>query len=81
MGNKTMTDEQPGPERKWEFSETLSSPGNGDAIFIPGDVVNIFLALNITNGSGKVQISLDSVDNVKAGTAIWEDWPLMNPLI
>ena len=76
MASKTMTKTRFPKTAKYvrEFSESLSSPGNGDSVLIPRGAQSILISLKITSGEGKVQYSNSSIASVKADTAEWTDW-------
>jgi len=60
----------------FEYSETLSSPGNGTWIEFPNGVDGASVELVISSGTGKVQATSDSLSRVQAGSAEGVDWDL-----
>lgn len=60
----------------FDYTEELSAPSNGDTIIVPGNVIGISVALEVTGGSGKVQASITPVDEIIANESntIWIDW-------
>jgi len=61
-------------EKSWYYKETKSSPGNGQWILKPNGTIAMGLMLAVT-GSGKVQATNSSIDEIEAGTEIAFDWP------
>lgn len=60
----------------WQFSELLSTPGNGSSILIPNGAVGVGIMLYIQSGSGKLQTTTDTIESVYDGSAIWVDSPV-----
>lgn len=60
----------------FEYSESLSSAGNGVTVLIPDDIQNVTVHVLPAGGaSGKVQFTLSDVSIVKIGIGInWIDW-------
>lgn len=64
-------------EAIFEASQTLSSGTNGNSLLLPdesGTIDSILVSLIISSGSGKIQTTVSSLDNVKASSANWVDW-------
>ena len=59
----------------WEYDEELTVPSNGKALIIPTTIKGISVTLKITDGSGKIQSTVSSLDKVLAETDVeWVDW-------
>ena len=61
-------------EKQWEYSEELTSPGNGTWIEFPNGVRGAAVDLVITSGVGYVEATNGSLSEVKANTAIGTIW-------
>lgn len=60
----------------FEYSETLRALGNTKKILIPMTCNTVSVSLSFTGGAkGKVQACIDLLDNIRAGTETWVDWP------
>jgi len=61
----------------WDYKDTLSSSGNGNAVIIPPGVDSVQVALMPTAGSGKIQATLDKYEDVidDPDAVDWVDWP------
>ena len=59
----------------FETHETLDTPTNGDWILIPTGVQSVAVTLDATSGSGKIQVSSDSLYDITNDTATKvKDW-------
>jgi hypothetical protein len=58
----------------WEVFEQLDAPGNGMWHLVPSGCQSIQIMLFPIEGSGKIQITMDRVNNVKNGIACFVDW-------
>ena len=69
----SIEDEQ--AEFSWQFSESLSAPGNGSSVLIPNGAIGVGVTLVISSGSGKIQTTTDTLESVYDGTCVWVDHP------
>ena len=61
-------------KKAFEYEESLSAAGNGNAILIPDDCKTISVQTEPTGCAVKVQATIDTLNAVKTGTPVWLDW-------
>ena len=62
----------------YEYAETIADGATGDTVFIPGLPAGKYVGVTIIAGanSGKIQYSTSLESDVKAGTAVFQDWEM-----
>lgn len=62
-----------------EAEETLPAPGVTDWYLVPFESTSVSCMVDCTaGGSGRIQTTNDTYENIKNGTAVSEDWPYGN---
>lgn len=64
-----------GKENFYETEVSQDSAGTSDFVLLASFIQYASVAVYPTGGSCKVQTTSDTVENLEAGTAVWEDWP------
>lgn len=64
--------------KRWEYTEPISTPGNGNAVMIPVTAREITACISMSNGGvGSVQASINSVADVLADNNVtWTEWDI-----
>lgn len=58
-----------------EYSKEYLTTGEQPLIFIPGNVDQMFLTFTPIEGTGKLQTTTDTYEDIKAGNIVWVDHP------
>ncbi len=60
----------------WEYTDTLDTAGDGNAVIIPTNIKSIYVSLIPTTDSGKIQLTSDILADVidDPDSANWFDW-------
>lgn len=58
----------------YEYNGTLTAAGNGEWVLIPNAIGSITIILEVTAGSGYVEVTNDTVYEVKQNTAVGLGW-------
>jgi len=61
-------------QKAWEYTETLTETGNGEWVLTQNGIENIGVTLKVTAGSGKIQHTHSTKEEIAAGTETAIDW-------
>jgi hypothetical protein len=60
----------------FEYEGNLAAGGDGDSVLLPDEIQGFSVTVSFTGGgTGYVSTTTDTIDKVKAGTAVWVAWP------